>query len=147
MNLKETLQNELKEAMRSGDHIRKDTIRMILSNIKLMEVDQGPLDDVALSAVLQKEIKMRKEAIEDAKKADRVDLIEANQAELQIVETFLPKQLSEEDLTKIVESVIEELGATNLKEMGAVMKVLLPKIAGRAPNATISAMVRERLAS
>ena len=147
MNLKETLQNELKEAMRSGDHIRKDTIRMILSNIKLMEVDQGPLDDVALSAVLQKEIKMRKEAIEDAKKADRVDLIEANQAELQILETFLPKQLSEEDLTKIVESVIEELGATNLKEMGAVMKVLLPKIAGRAPNATISAMVRERLAS
>jgi len=145
MNLKEDLQKELKEAMRSGDQIRKDTIRMTLSNIKLIEVDKGPLDEIALTGILQKEIKLRREAIEDAKKADRSDLIASNEAEIQVLETFLPKQLSNDDLAKMVESVITDLGATSLKEMGAVMKVLVSQVAGRAPNATISAMVRERL--
>jgi len=145
MNLKEDLQKELKEAMRSGDQIRKDTIRMTLSNIKLIEVDKGPLDEIALTGILQKEIKLRREAIEDAKKADRSDLIASNEAEIQVLETFLPKQLSNDDLAKMVESVITDLGATSLKEMGAVMKVLVSQVAGRAPNAAISAMVRERL--
>ena len=145
MNLKEDLQKELKEAMRSGDQIRKDTIRMTLSNIKLIEVDKGPLDEIALTGILQKEIKLRREAIEDAKKADRSDLIASNEAEIQVLETFLPKQLSNDDLAKMVESVITDLEATSLKEMGAVMKVLVSQVAGRAPNAAISAMVRERL--
>jgi len=145
MNLKEELQKELVEALRSGDQIRKTTIRMTLSNIKLMEVDKGPLDETALIGVLQKEIKLRREAIEDAKKSDRADLIMANEAEIKVLETFLPKQLSDDDLAKIVELVIKDLGVTSLKEMGAVMKVLVPQVAGRAPNSTISAMVRERL--
>ena len=145
MNLKEELQNELKGAMRSGDQVRKNTIRMTLSSIKLLEVDKGPLDQVALTAVLQKEIKMRLEAITDAKKVNRMDLVEANEAEIKVLESFLPAQLSNDELTKMVDSAIADLGATSMKEMGAVMKILLPKVAGRAPNAAISTLVRERL--
>ena len=88
---------------------------------------------------------MRREALTDAKKVNRMDLVEANEAEIKVLESFLPAQLSNEELTKMVEAAIADLGATSLKEMGAVMKVLLPEVAGRAPNATISTLVRERL--
>ena len=145
MNLKEELQKELKDAMRSGDQVRKNTIRMTLSSIKLLEVDKGILDEVALTAVLQKEIKMRREAITDAKKVNRMDLVEANEAEIKVLESFLPAQLTSDELTKMVDAVIADLGAADMKEMGTVMKILLPKVAGRAPNAIISTLVRERL--
>ncbi len=145
MNLKEELQKELKVAMRSGNLVRKNTIRMALSNIKLMEIDKGPLDEVALTAILQKEIKMRREAIADAQKAGRKDLIESNEEEIEVLETFLPEQLSNDDLEKMVNAAISEVGATSIKEMGAVMKILLPRVAGQAPNSLISTMVREKL--
>ncbi len=145
MNLKEELQKELKAAMRSGNLVRKNTIRMALSNIKLMEIDKGPLDEVALTAILQKEIKMRREAIADAQKAGRKDLIESNEEEIEVLETFLPEQLSNDDLEKMVNAAISEVGATSIKEMGAVMKILLPRVAGQAPNSLISTMVREKL--
>ena len=133
--------------MRSGDTLRKNTVRMALAAIKQAEVDkQTTLDEMAVIALLQKEIKNRKEAIEEAKTAGRDDLIEGNQAEIAVLEVFLPEALSADELREIVKAAIAETGASVPADMGKVMKVALEKVAGRAPGGEVSAMVREQLA-
>ncbi len=134
--------------MRSGDTVRKNTTRMALAAIKQVEVDkQTTLDDLAVIALLQKEIKNRKEAIEDAKRANRADLIEANQAEIAVLETFLPQAMNADELREIVKAAIVETGAAAPSDMGKVMKVALEKVAGRAPGGEVSAMVKELLSA
>jgi uncharacterized protein YqeY len=146
MDLKTKLNESLKDAMKSGDVIRRTTIRMALAAIKQVEVDKRiSLDDAAVMGILQKEIKNRREAIEEAKKAVRPDLISANEAEIAVLESFLPKAMSAEELRAIVQATITEVGANSASDMGKVMKAVMPKTAGRAPGDAVSAMVRELL--
>jgi uncharacterized protein YqeY len=134
--------------MRSGDTVRKNTVRMALAAIKQVEVDKRTtLDEAAVIALLQKEIKNRKEAIEEAKTAGRDDLIQDNQAEIAVLEAFLPAALPADELREIVKAAIAETGASAPADMGKVMKVALEKVAGRAPGGEVSTMVREQLAS
>ena len=133
--------------MRSGDVVRKNTVRMVLAAIKQAEVDgQTTLDELAVIGILQKEIKNRKEAIEEAKKADRDDLIKDNEAEIAVLEVFLPEAMSADELRELVSVAITETGAASMADMGRVMKVALEKVAGRAPGGEVSAIVKEQLA-
>ena len=146
MGTKQILEAALKDAIRSSNDVSKRTIRMILANIKLSEVEKGSsLDETEIIKILQKDIKIHNETIRDAEKAGRVDLIHSSQAEIAILETFLPKQLSESELKELVLSTIQEIGAVGPADMGKVMKNLLPKIQDRALNDVVSKTVREML--
>ncbi len=146
MSIKTQLNDSLKDAMKSGDEVRKRTVRMALASIKQVEVDKRiELDDAAVTGILQKEVKNRRESLEEARKANRADLIEANEAEIRVLEAFLPKAMPAEELRAIVQAAITETGASAPADMGKVMKVVMPKVAGRAPNDMISATVRELL--
>jgi len=146
MGLREELEASLKEAMRAGDDVRKRTLRMALSAIRLAEIDKGArLDDSGVMAILQKEIKSRQESIADAERANRPDLISESQAEIIVIEGFLPKALSTAELDELARQVIAEVGATNIKEMGQVMKVLMPRLQGRASGDQASQAVRRLL--
>jgi uncharacterized protein YqeY len=146
MSTKEKLNEAMKEAMKSGDEIRKRTVRMVLAAVKQVEVDKrADLDDMAINSLIQKEVKTRREALEEAKKANREDLATANEAEIKVLEEFLPKAMPAEELRALVQAAIEETGAAAPSDMGKVMKVVMPKVAGRAPNDMISAAVKELL--
>ena len=146
MDLKTQLNEAMKQAMKSGDEVRKRTTRMALANIKQAEVDkQTTLDDAAVISLLQKEIKNRREAVEEAKKASRPDLIADNEAEIKVIETFLPKAMSADELRALAQTAIAETGAATPTDMGKVMKALMPKVAGRAAGDQISAVVKELL--
>ncbi len=146
MELKTQLENALREALRSRDDVRKQTIRMALSAIKFTEIEKGkPVDEAGISAILQKEIKSRRETIQDAEKAHRADLVESNKAEIGVLESFLPKQLSDLEIQALVEAAVSETQATGMADMGKVMKVLVPKLQGRAPGDKVSQIVRQML--
>jgi len=132
--------------MKSGDEVRKRTLRMVLAAVKQVEVDKRiTLDDMAIIALVQKEIKNRREALEEAHKANRPDLAAENEAEIAVLEVFLPKAMPAEELRALVQAAIAESGAASMTDMGKVMKIVMPKVAGRAPNDMISATVRELL--
>ena len=146
MSIKIQLNDSMKEAMKSGDEVRKRTVRMVLAAIKQAEVDKRvELDDTAVMNILQKEVKNRRESLEEAKKANRTDLVEANEAEINILQAFLPKAMPAEELRALVQAAIVETGASFPSDMGKVMKTVMPKVAGRAPNDMVSATVRELL--
>ena len=146
MSLKTQLNDSMKDAMKSGDEIRKRTVRMALAAIKQTEVDKRvELDDLAVTNLIQKEVKNRRESLEEAKKANRADLVEANEAEIKVLEAFLPKAMPAEELRALVQAAITETGESSLADMGKVMKVVMAKVAGRAPNDVVSATVRELL--
>lgn len=146
MDTKAKLNEAVKEAMKSGDEVRKRTIRMVLAAVKQVEVDKRTeIDDMAVMALIQKEVKNRREAIEEAKKANRADLVAANEDEIKVLEDFLPKAMPAEELRALVQAAIAETGAAAPSDMGKVMKVVMPKVAGRAPNDMISAAVKELL--
>jgi uncharacterized protein YqeY len=146
MTIKTQLNDSMKDAMKSGDEVRKRTVRMALAAIKQAEVDKRiELDDAAIMALLQKEIKNRRESLEEAKKANRADLIEANEAEIKVLEVFLPKAMPAEELRVLVQAAITETGAAGAADMGKVMKLVMPRVAGRAPNDMVSAAVKELL--
>lgn len=143
MSIKTQLAEALIIAMKSGDKEKKLTIRMILSNIKNVEIDnRKPLEEEKIILLLYKEIKMRKDSLDAATKADRQDLIEQANNEIDIIKSFLPDSLSQAELEILVKEVIEEVDATSIKDMGKVMKTLLPKLKGRASSADASAVVR-----
>jgi len=146
MSIKTQIENDIFDAMRSGDVLRKNTLRMTLSTIKLAEIDRGvPLDDAAYVAILQKEIKSRRESIVDAERAGRPELAAEAEAEIDILETYLPAQLDQQDLEVMAREAITEVGATSAREMGLVMKVLMPRIQGRAEGSQVSQVVRNLL--
>ena len=146
MDIKTQLNESVKDAMKSGDEIRKRTLRMVLAAVKQAEVDKREeIDDMAVISLIQKEVKNRRESIADAEKANRPDLIEENEAEIKVLEVFLPKAMPEEELKAIVQAAIEETGAVSMADMGKVMKIVMGKVAGRAPNDKISGAVREML--
>jgi uncharacterized protein YqeY len=146
MDTKAKLNESVKDAMKSGDEVRKRTVRMVLAAVKQVEVDKrADMEDSAIVALIQKEIKNRREAIEEAKKANRSDLVEGNEAEIKVLEVFLPQAMSAEELRALVQAAIAESGAAAPSDMGKVMKIVMPKVAGRAPNDAISAVVKELL--
>jgi uncharacterized protein YqeY len=146
MTTKTELETSLKDAMRAGDDVRKRTLRMALSAIKQAEIDKSQvLDETGIAAILQKEIKSRRESIVDAQRANRPNMIKAAEAEIAVIEGFLPKALSPEELEELAKLAITELGATSPKDVGQVMKALLPRLQGRAPGDQVSAVVRKLL--
>jgi hypothetical protein len=146
MDIKSTFQSDLKDAMRSGDETRKSTLRMALSAMKLAEVEKNAqMDEAAYLAVIQKEIKLRRESIADAEKANRPELITQAEAEIAILQAYLPAALSEEELENLAKDAIAEVGATSVREMGQVMKILMPRLQGRATGDQASQVVRRLL--
>lgn len=146
MDLKSTLQSDLKDAMRHGEETRKSTLRLALSAIKLAEVEKGAqMDESAYLAIIQKEIKSRREAIADAERAHRPELITQADQEIKILQGYLPAAFSEEELEIMAKSAITEAGATSIREMGQVMKILLPRLLGRATSEQASQAVRKLL--
>jgi hypothetical protein len=153
MTIKNQLNDSMKDAMKSGDEVRKRTVRMVLAAVKQAEVDKqsnpadkrAELDEMTIMNLIQKEVKNRREAVEEARKANRADLIEANEAEIAVLEAFLPKAMPDDELKAIVQAAIAETGAASPADMGKVMKIVMGKVAGRAPNDKISGTVRELL--
>lgn len=143
MDLKEQLQAELKMALRSGDALRKKVLRMSLAEIKNAEIDKREaLDTPEVLGILQKGVKARRETIEGAEQAERPDLIEEAEAEITILQEFLPKALSEDELRALVKEVVAQVGATSMRDMGKVMGALMPRIKGRADGGVANKMVR-----
>ena len=146
MDIKTQLNDSMKDAMRAKDEVRLRTVRMVNPAIKQAEVDkQTSLDEAAVMSLIQKEIKNRREALEEAKKAERADLIADNEAEIKVLEAFLPKAMPADELRKLAQAAIAETGAASSTDMGKVMKVLMPKVAGRAAGDQVSAVVKELL--
>src|SRR5512140_1036244 len=147
MDIKTQLNEAMKQAMRANDDVARRTTRMALAAVKQAEVDKRiTLDDAAVIPLLQKEIKNRREAIEEASKANRPDLISDNEAEIAVLERFLPKAMSPEELRSLAQAAVAETGASSQTDMGRVMKALLPRVAGRAAGDQVSAVVKELLA-
>jgi len=146
MDLKEQLDSALKDAMRSGDEVRKRTIRMVLAEVKNAEIDKGAaLDDNGVLSILQKEVKSRRESIADAQRAGRPDLVAESEVEITILDGFLPEAFTPDELEALARQAIEEVNATSIREMGQVMKVLVPRLQGRATGEQASQIVRRLL--
>lgn len=146
MNLKERLQEDVRDAMREGDKSKRDTLRMILAAIKQEEVDrQQELDDDDCLKVLAKQAKQRKETIADAQKAGRQDLVQEEQVELEIIESYLPQMMSRAEIEAVASQVIQEQNASGMQDMGRVMGQVMPRLQGRADGKLTSQVVRELL--
>ena len=146
MDLKTQLTNDLKTAMKSGDVVRKDTIRALKSAIKNAEIAGGDtLSDEDVLKVLIKQAKQRKDPIEQFRKANRLDLSEQEEKELAVIEAYLPKQLSDDEIAERAKLVIADLGIDNMKGMGQVMQRLSKDLAGIADGKRISQVVRALL--
>jgi len=146
MDYETILKNDLYAAMRANDTLRKRVIRLLMSSIELAEVAKGSkLTDSEFIALVQKEIKTKNDTIVDAEKANRPEMVKEQQEEIKVLEAYLPKQLSEAELVQLAEEVIQETGATSPKDMGKVLKVLIPKLAGRATNQDASRVVKDCL--
>jgi uncharacterized protein YqeY len=140
------LEIDLKAAMKAGDDVRRRTIRMVLAAIRQMEIDkQVKLDDITVIGVIQKEIKTRRDDAEEARGANRLDIASATEAEVAVLQGYLPQALSSEELSALVEIAIAETGAVSPADMGKVMKLVIQRVAGRATGSQISAIVHQSL--
>ncbi len=146
MSLKDKLAEEMKGAMKSQDKVRLSTIRMLISAVKYKEIDLGKvLTDEEVIETVTSSVKQRRDSIEQFTNAGRNDLVEKEEAELKILQGFLPKQLSVEEVEAEIDRTVTEAGASGMKDLGKVMKLLMPKVAGRADGKMVSDKVRERL--
>jgi uncharacterized protein YqeY len=146
MSLCEQFQTDLKQAMKSGDKVRLSTLRLLMAAIKNRQIDKGgALDDAEALDVVRLAMKQRREAITLARQYAREDIAQQEEQELTILETYLPEQLNTEDLIQRIDAVIQEIGATSDKDLGRVMRVLMPAVKGRADGNTVNRLVRERL--
>lgn len=146
MDIKEQLQVDVADAMRSGDSEKRNTLRLLLAAIKQAEVDgQKTLDDAGVQSVLMKQAKQRRESIADYEQAGRMDLADQEKAELVIIESYLPQQMSRDQIVDIASKTISDLGATSPKDMGKVMGRLMPALKGQADGRMVNEVVRELL--
>jgi len=146
LSLKDRLMSDLKISMREKDNVKKATITMVRAAILQSEKDNKiVLNDEDVLGVIAKQVKQRKDALEEFKKAQREDLMEQTAKELDILMDYLPKQLTEEELKVIVSDAIKEVGATSIKDMGKVMSTVMPKVKGRADGTMINKIVKEIL--
>jgi uncharacterized protein YqeY len=144
--LKDQIQDAMKTAMKSGDKERLAVIRLIMSALKQIEVDERiDLDDSRVLGVLDKMVKQRRESISQFQKGDRDDLVAKEQAEIDVIADFLPQALSEEEITTIINEAIAETGAASMKDMGKVMGIVKPKITGRADIGAVSQKIKSLL--
>ena len=147
MSLKAQINDDVKQAMRSGEKERLKTLRMITAAIKQREIDERTeLDDAQVLAVVEKMIKQRRESVEQYREGNRPELAEVEEAEIQILKPYLPEQLSEAELAEAIDQAIAEAGAEDMSGMGRVMGLLKPRIQGRADMGQVSRLVRSRLA-
>lgn len=145
-NLKTELQTALKDAMKARDSDRRNAIRLLQSAIKQAEIDsRAELNDDAVMSILQKEAKKRREAIAELERAGRRADADGEKFELTLIEEFLPRQLTAAELKPIVQAAIAETGAVSMKQMGQIMKIVMPKVSGLADGKQVSAIVRELL--
>jgi uncharacterized protein YqeY len=146
MVLKERIEQDLLDCMRHKDEIGRNTLRMVISAMKLLEVEKkATIDDQLLINLIQKEIKNRNDSISDFEKGKRHDLIETARKEILILENYLPEQMPDDQIEKIIISSIDETHALTIADMGKVMKSVLPKITGHAYADKVSQMVRKKL--
>jgi len=147
MSLKLRITDDMKAAMRARETARLGTIRLLLAAIKQKEVDERiELDDAAVSSIVEKLIKQRKDSISQFQAAGRDDLVAAEQAELVVLQAYLPEQLSAAEVEAAVAAAITESGASSARDMGKVMGLLKPRLAGRADMGQVSALIKARLA-
>jgi len=133
--------------MKSGDKVRLATLRLLTAAIKNRQIDKGgALDDAEALEVVRLATKQRREAIALARQYSREDIAQQEEQELAILEAYLPEQLSTDDLIQRIDAIIQELGATSDKDLGRVMRALMPAVKGRADGTTVNRLVRERLA-
>ncbi len=146
MSLKARINEDMKAAMRAKESVRLGTIRLLLAAVKQKEVDERiELDDTAVCSIVEKLIKQRKDSISQFQAAGRDDLVAAEQAELAVLQTYLPEQLSAAEVEAAVAAAIAEAGAASPKDMGKVMGLLKPRLAGRADMGQVSALIKTRL--
>ena len=146
MSLKERLDQDLKTAMREKAQLRLDTIRMLKSAVKYREIElMKPLDDAGIHAVISSEVKRRRDAVEQYKAGNRPELAAKEDAEIAILQGYLPQQLTQDELRAKVEAAVTATGAQGMKDMGKVMKALLPEVQGRAEGSAVSELVKTRL--
>ncbi len=144
--LKEKLLADLKQSMKDKNVVRKNTVQMVRAGILQIEKDTGKeVDDNKIIEIIAKEMKTKKDAIKDFEKAGRQDLVDQTNDEMKVLEEYLPKQLSKEEIKEIVEKVIKDVGATSIKDMGIVMKEAKAKIGAGADGRTINEVVKELL--
>lgn len=143
MSLKERLLNDLKDAMKAKDTVRKDTIQLIRSAILQVEKDKHvTLGDDEIADILARELKNRREALSDIEKSGRADAKEKAEREIEIILDYMPRQLTRDELESIVRKAIAETGAISLKDMGKVMKAVMPKVKGRADGSAVNEIVK-----
>nr|WP_315463471.1 GatB/YqeY domain-containing protein [uncultured Rhodoferax sp.] len=147
MSLKDQITDDMKTAMRAKDSERLGTIRLLLSAMKQKEVDERvELDDAMVVAIVDKLIKQRKDSIDAFKKAERADLADKEEAELKVLQAYLPQRMSADEVLAEVKAIVAELGASGPSDMGKVMGVVKTKLAGKAEMGTVSAAVKTALA-
>lgn len=148
MSLKEQLTEDMKTAMKAKAEgkQRLAVIRMVRSAIRQAEIDgKTELDDVGVVSIISKEVKSRRDSIEEFRKGGREDLVEQNEAEIAVLMPYLPKQLSEDEIRELVKAAVAQTGASSPKDMGKVMGALMPKVKGRADGKLVNTIVREAL--
>lgn len=147
MSIKEQLQEDIKSAMRAKDSARLSTLRLVTAAIKQKEVDERvELNDAAVLAVLEKMIKQRKDSIAQFQAGGRQDLVDIEQAELAILTTYMPAQLSEAEVTTAIQAAITQVGAAGPQDMGKVMAVIKPQLTGKADMGLVSQILKSKLA-
>ena len=146
MTLKERITDDMKNAMRAGEKERLGTIRLVLAAIKQREVDERiTLDDGQVLAVLEKMIKQRKESITQFEHGGRADLVAKEQAELGVLQTYLPAQMSDAEIDALIAEAVAASGATSIKDMGKVMGLVKAKAQGKADMGAVSARIKQKL--
>lgn len=146
MSLKDQLQSDVKDAMRQRDNVRRDTLRLVLSSLHNAEIDaRGELDDDGVLGVLTKEAKQRRESIEEFRKGGREEKAADEEAELEVISSYLPEALSRDDILAAAREVVEETGASGMKDIGKVMSPLMERLRGRADGREANEIVRELL--
>ncbi|MEB3100693.1 GatB/YqeY domain-containing protein [Ferviditalea candida] len=146
MSLSERLNEDMKQAMKSQDKFRLSVIRMVRSSVKNLEIDERrTLSDDEVIGILKRELKQRKESLQEFANAGRDDLAETAKAEIAIISEYLPEQLSEGEIKQLVEQTIQEIGASSKSDMGKVMGALMPKLNGRADGKTVNQIVQQFL--
>ena len=144
--LKEKLMEDLKNSMKTKNEIRKNTVQMVRAAILQIEKDKGiTVEDDKILEIIAKEVKTKKDALKDFEKAQRQDLIDQTNQEIEILQEYLPKQLSKEEIKVEVEKIISEIGATTMKDMGAIMKETKTKMGASADGKTINEVAKELL--
>ena len=147
MSLKDKLTEDLKQAMRQGDEQRRSTLRLVMAAIKNAEIEKRrELEEGELLAIIAKEAKQRRESMAEFERGGRQDLVDREEAELQILLAYLPEQLSREEIEAQARQIIEEVGATSPAQMGQVMRRLMPLMQGKADGKLVSQVVKELLA-